>query len=218
MDLKDQSRENIDIVRRGYEGVAKAYREAKDPLQHEIPIIKRFLTVSNNSTILELGCGTGFPIGKALLEAGKNYTGIDLSEKQIELAQEEFPDWKLHFLVAEMLEHVKNSSSGQFTGIVSMFSIRHLPRILHAEIYSEIHRILVSGGLLLIDCTIEPHDGSSDDWTDLGTNLMYWSGYSKEWTMQTLKDLDFKLNSTYEDTKQFFDEEETTLFLLYEKP
>lgn len=217
MVFKDQSKENIEIVKKGYEDAAKAYRDAKDPNQHQIPIFLKFLTETYNSTILELGCATGFPIGKALIEAEKNYTGIDLSEKQIQMAHEEFPDWKHHFLLAEMLEYVKISASDHFSGIVSMFSIRHLPRIHHAELYSEIYRILKPGGLLLIDCTIEPHDGSSDHWVDLGAELMYWSGYSKEWTIQTLKDLNFKLISTYEDTKLFFDEEETTLFLLYEK-
>ena len=130
MDFKDQSKENIEIVKKGYEGAAESYRESKDPTQHQTPIFQKFLTKSENSIILELGCGTGFPIGKTLIEAGKNYIGIDLSGKQIELAHKEFPDWKQHFLLTEMLEYVKNSSSGQFTGIVSMFSIRHLPRIL----------------------------------------------------------------------------------------
>ncbi|MCE7737042.1 MAG: class I SAM-dependent methyltransferase [Candidatus Heimdallarchaeota archaeon] len=218
MTSQNQSKKNIEIVKKGYEGAAEAYREGKDPKQHETPIFQKFLTKTGDSPILELGCATGFPIGKALLEAGKNYTGIDISKKQIQMAHKEFPQWKYQFILAEMLEYVKNCSTNHFTGIVSIFSIRHLPRIHHAELYNELHRILKSRGLLLIDCTIEPHDGSSDDWVDLGAEQMYWSGFSKEWTMQTLKDLDFKLLSTYEDTKLFFEEEETTLFLLYEKP
>jgi ubiquinone/menaquinone biosynthesis C-methylase UbiE len=98
-----------------------------------------------------------------------------------------------------------------------MFSIRHLPRIHHAELYSEIYRILLPGGLLLIDCTSEASDGAFDDWKEIGADLMYWSGFSKDWTMQTLQDLGFLLISRYEDTKIFFGEKETTLYLLYEK-
>lgn len=213
---KDPS-ENIEIVRKGYETAAKTYRAGKDPTQQELLIFKNFLQKTKGATVLELGCATGFPIGKALIEAGVNYTGIDLSEAQIKMAHAEFPQWKHNFLQAEMLNYLKNSPSNKFDGILSMFSIRHLPRIYHAELYTEIYRTIKPGGLLLIDCTIDPHDGSSDDWVDMGADLMYWSGFSKKWTLQTLEDLRFSLLTEYEDTKMFFDTEETTLFLLYKK-
>ncbi|OLS28269.1 MAG: Ubiquinone/menaquinone biosynthesis C-methyltransferase UbiE [Candidatus Heimdallarchaeota archaeon LC_2] len=200
---KSHSVKEIEIVRKGYESVSMKYRKEKDPDQDKIPLFRDFMDHENNNIILELGCGTGFPIGNALLDAGKNYTDIDLSEKQIQLARNEFPPWSNHFLVAEKLEFCRNQGSESFTGVVSMFSIRHLPRIHHAELYDEIYRILKPDGLLFIDCTIEPHDGATDDWTNMGTDLMYWSGFSKKWTMRTLEDLQFKLISTFEDIKTF---------------
>ncbi|MHA2249624.1 MAG: class I SAM-dependent methyltransferase [Candidatus Kariarchaeaceae archaeon] len=211
---KDYSDE-IKLVRKGYEKAAKPYRQGKDNSQHEIPIFQEWLNKPANTKILELGCASGFPIGKAIIESGKDYIGIDLSETQIQLARSEFPKWKEHFQVAEMLDFCQNAPSSTYTGIVSMFSIRHLPRIHHAELFTELYRILQPKGLLLIDCTRNIDRGSTEEW--LGGSQMYWSGFSKDWTMMTLAEIGLKFVNSYEDKKMFHGELETTLFLLYKK-
>ena len=90
MGPKEYSRREIEIVRKGYESVSQKYRNEKDPDQDKVPLFQDFMYQGKNDIILELGCATGFPIGKALLDADKNYTGIDLSEIQIQLAHDEF--------------------------------------------------------------------------------------------------------------------------------
>ena len=96
-----------------------------------------------------------------------------------------------------------------------MFSIRHLPRIHHVELFNEIHRILHPKGLLLVDFPRYTDDGKGTWFGDLP---MYWSSFSEEWSRLTLKELGFELLETFEDVKIFNGEEEKTLFLLYQKP
>ena len=206
---------DIEYVRKGYSLVAKTYRDQKDSGQSDLPIFVEWLNHPNNQgQILELGCGSGFPIAKAILEAQRKYTGIDLSLDQITLAQKEFPIWKAQFHQAEMLEFCRNSPPSLYSGIVSMFTIRHLPRIYHVELFTQIHRILTEDGLLLVDF---PHysDEGQDTW--FGELPMYWSSFSQEWMRLTLQELRFTLIKEFEDVKMFNDKEERTLYLLYQK-
>ncbi len=190
--------------------------ENKDATQSEIPLFLHWLDHPNNSKhILELGCATGFPIAETILSIGRDYTGIDLSSEHIEMATKTFPQWKDHFKEAEMLDFCKNSDSESFSGIISMFSIRHLPRIHHVELFNEILRILEPRGLLLVDFPQYSEDGRGTWFANLP---MYWSSFSEEWSRLTLKELGFELLETYEDVKIFNGEEEKTLLLLYRKP
>ncbi|MHA2000711.1 MAG: methyltransferase domain-containing protein [Promethearchaeota archaeon] len=207
---------DIDFVNKSYALAAKTYRDQKDQSQSEIPIFLEWLNhPDNQGPILELGCASGFPIGKAILDAQHDYLGVDLSSEQIKLAHQEFPKWKDHFQTGEMLKYCRKSPSNFYSGIISMFSIRHLPRIYHIELFTNIFRMLKTNGLLLLDFPIYSDEGR-DTW--FGDLPMYWSSFSQEWMRLTFKELGFALLKSYEDVKIFNGKEERTLFLLYQKP
>ena len=210
-----EAQKNINIVKEGYKKAARSYRDQKNRTQCELPIFQQFLHFSTLKRVLELGCATGFPIAKTILEYGIDYVGIDLSEVQINLARQEFSQWSEKFQIAEMLEFCRECPSSSFDGVISMFTIRHLPRIYHAELYTEIYRILQPNGYMLIDCAFEPDESFDDSW--LGETKMFWSTFSKSWTMQTLKELNFQLLNSYEHNEYFNGALEKTLFLLYQK-
>ncbi|MHA2002001.1 MAG: class I SAM-dependent methyltransferase [Promethearchaeota archaeon] len=206
---------DIEFVKDGYSLVAKTYRDQKDESQSKLPIFLEWLDHSSNQgSILELGCASGYPIAKTILENHRTYTGIDLSGDQIQLAQKEFPVWKEHFQVAEMLAYCKKSPANQYSGIVSMFTIRHLPRIYHVELFTHIYRILTTDGLFLLDFPLYSDEGR-DTW--FGELPMYWSSFSQKWMYLTLTELGFTLLKSFEDVQMFNDKEERTLYLLYQK-
>ncbi|MHA1520761.1 MAG: class I SAM-dependent methyltransferase [Promethearchaeota archaeon] len=215
MDKDEEMDEDIEYVKKGYSLVAKAYRDQKDGEYSKLPIFLEWLNHPNNQgQILELGCASGFPIAKNILEKQRNYTGIDLSLDQINLAHREFPDWRANFHKAEMLEFCRNSPPNMYSGIISMFTIRHLPRIYHVELFTQIYRLLTEDGLLLLDFPLYSDEGR-DTWFD--DSPMYWSSFSQEWMRLTFKELGFTLMKEFEDIKMFNDKEERTLFLLYQK-
>jgi cyclopropane fatty-acyl-phospholipid synthase-like methyltransferase len=207
---------NIKYVQNGYDLVAKNYRKQKDSSYAQLPIFLKWLKHPQNTTkILELGCASGYPIGKAILEQKHDYLGIDLSEEQIYLAKTEFPQWSNCFQLEEMLSFCKSEPSEHYSGIISFFTIRHLPRIYHVELFTNVFRLLKSAGLFLLDFSLYSDEGR-DTWFD--DSPMYWSSFSQEWMFLTLKEIGFKLLDKYEETKIFNGQEERTLFLLYQKP
>lgn len=206
---------DIKFVKKGYSLMARSYRDQKDESQSELPIFLEWLNHPNNQgPILELGCASGYPIAKTILENQRNYTGIDLSLDQISLARKEFPPWKDKFHHVEMLEYCRKSPSNMYSGIVSMFTIRHLPRIYHVELFTHIYRLLTEDGLVLLDFSLYS-DERRDTW--FGDLPMYWSSFSPEWMYLTFKELGFTLIKSFEESKMFNEKEERTLYLLYQK-
>ncbi len=204
----------IRYVQEGYARAARPYRDQKDAEQAEIPLFQHWLHhPQNTGKILELGCASGFPIGSTILTEGREYLGIDLSPEQITLAHTAYPHWRDHFRVAEMLQFCRDQPSHSYSGVVSLFSIRHLPRIYHVELYTEILRILTDTGLFLVDLPGYSDEGRDTWFTELP---MYWSTFSAEWTKLTLTELGFRLVDSFEYVKEFNGQEERTLFHLYQ--
>src|ERR1700761_9027712 len=73
-------------------------------------------TFGAGSTVLDLGCGTGIPVTKILLEAGLNVYAIDASQKMVEDFRHNFPD------VPIACEAVERSAffDRSFDGIISV--------------------------------------------------------------------------------------------------
>src|SRR5690625_5285509 len=64
-----------------------------------IPFMKKYVPVG--SKVIDIGCGSGYGTYK-LYEAGFVATGIDLSEKMIELAKEQFPQEDINYFTCNM--------------------------------------------------------------------------------------------------------------------
>jgi SAM-dependent methyltransferase len=77
------------------------------------------------SHVLDLGCGTGLPTARQLVEAGHRVTGIDLSPGMLKLAQENVPE--AEFRRMDICE-VERYDLGPFDGIAAFFSLLMLPR------------------------------------------------------------------------------------------
>lgn len=207
--------ENIKYVKDGYREVFQKYREQKDDYQIHLPLFKQWLHHPDNiGKILELGCGSGFPIAHTILTTTLNYVGIDLSPEQIKMAQKDYPNFEDHFICKEMLEYCRFQEEKSFSGIISFFSIRHLPRIYHTELYFYIYRILRPQGLLLLDFPEYSEDGR-DVWFD--GSPMYWSSFSLEWNLLSLKETGFTLLAIYKDIQVFNGKKEYTSYGLFQK-
>ena len=58
----------------------------------ERPWLDAFLAhVPESGTVLDLGCGSGEPIARYLIEQGRRVTGVDASPGLIALCRERFP-------------------------------------------------------------------------------------------------------------------------------
>jgi len=165
--------------------------------------------------VLELGFGNGKPIAEDLLESGFEYIGIDISERQLELAGANLPKCRKSFIRAEMLDYCKNEEPDSVGGTIAMFSIFHLPREKHVELFSEIQRILKHGAPLLFTCHPSNWEGVENDWMEAPE--MFWSNFSNRWYKLTLTELGYTFISAYRKITVFNNMEEIQYFLLFVK-
>jgi SAM-dependent methyltransferase len=84
------------IIAAGYDAIAERYRDWTGPHDPTRAWFcdRIFARVPPGGDLLEVGCGAGVPLGAALATRYR-YRGIDVSPRQIELAQAAIPDVEL---------------------------------------------------------------------------------------------------------------------------
>ena len=108
-------------------------------------------------SIADLGCGTGYALGR-LSELGfKRLAGLDIASSMIDIAKKEVPAATYHQGDIEALPY----RDGEFTAIFSSSAIQwcDLRRAL-----LEMHRVLAPGGQLLLSSFVQ---GTLDTWRRL---------------------------------------------------
>jgi SAM-dependent methyltransferase len=105
-----------------YRRHAAAWDEARGDHLREAAWLDRFLDlVPPGGSVLDLGCGSGRPIARCLIERGYAVTGVDSSPELITLCRGRFPDqaWE----VADM----RTLGLGRrFDGLLAWHSLFHL--------------------------------------------------------------------------------------------
>jgi ubiquinone/menaquinone biosynthesis C-methylase UbiE len=135
-----------DLVRTGYNKVASVYLANRDRLKSGKYIQQLLKYVPKNSTILDLGCGAGVPVDDVLLKAGHDVIGIDISSEQIKLARKMCPGGQ--FVVGDIQD--LRMGEYQVQGVVSFYTIFHIPRTKQGELLKIMASYLPKGGMLLI--------------------------------------------------------------------
>jgi SAM-dependent methyltransferase len=112
---------------------------------HERPWLDRFAALlAPGAEILDLGCGSGEPIARDLIERGFSLTGVDPSAPLIELCRRRFPDRP--WIVADMREL---ELGRRFDGIIAWHSLFHLPPDDQRRLFTRLARHLRGGGALM---------------------------------------------------------------------
>lgn len=95
--------------------------------------------------VLDLGCGNGKPIMEYLIQSGLKVTGVDASDKMLELARASFP------LENFILEDMRKLQLGRkFNAIIAWHSFFHLPAADQPDMFRVFADHLHDKGVLLI--------------------------------------------------------------------
>ena len=165
------------VVRSGWNRASVRYRpegRTSDIFGHTLSDHEEWLrpffrTLEPGSDVLDLGCGCGIPDSRLLSERFR-VTGLDISDVQIERARRYVP--YARFLRADMT--TVRFAAEAFGGIVSLYSLIHVPLDEQPPLLHRIYRWLQPGGLLLLITGQEAYTGVQCNW--LGSNAkMYWS-------------------------------------------
>lgn len=105
-----------------YERHALAFDNARGRSLFERTWLDRFLAlVPSGARILDIGCGSGEPIARYLIEQGHAVTGADSSAPMINLCRERFPDHD--WIVGDMRTL---DIGNRFAGLIAWDSFFHL--------------------------------------------------------------------------------------------
>jgi SAM-dependent methyltransferase len=105
-----------------YEQYAAEWDKDRGHFLFEKPELDGFLALlSPGASILDVGCGSAFPIARYLIEQGYDVTGADSSASLIGICRSRFPD--RDWIVADMRELFLNR---RFDGILAWDSFFHL--------------------------------------------------------------------------------------------
>jgi SAM-dependent methyltransferase len=161
------------IVATGYDAIAQRYYEWSDarPSPARLGWLHRALElIPIGSEVLELGCGAGLPVTRALAD-GRSVTAVDMSTTQVGLARANVPQARI--IQADMTTLAFPPAS--FDAVVAFYSLTHVPRAEQEGLLRRIHGWVRPGGLFLATMGAEDSsDEVEDDW--LGVP-MYFSHY-----------------------------------------
>lgn len=158
-------------MRRGYNAVSHRYRRDDDcPHEYTQWLATLGKRLPARASVLDLGCGCGIPVARALAEDGHRVTGVDLSEVQINRARHLVPHGT--FMHADATQ--VSFPDGAFDAVVCLYMLIHLPLEAQPRLISRIARWLRPGGWLLATTGAQAWTGTEDNWLG-GAAAMWWS-------------------------------------------
>jgi SAM-dependent methyltransferase len=180
--------DETDIVRRGYDVVARRYDAWASSLP---PTTERHLELLRSQTpsdarILDLGCGSGRRAAPRRVGAVRRI-GVDISAAQLALARRIDPSFPA--VQADIARPLFRA--GSFDAAVALFSIIHVPRERQPTLFAELASWLRSRAPFVATLGTTDDPGSiEDDW--LGAP-MYWSGFDAGTNLRLLGEAGFRV-------------------------
>lgn len=143
------------------------------------------------SKVLDLGCGTGVPIARYLIENGFRVVGVDESAKMLEIARRVVPEAQL--IQADMREL---DLTERFDAVIAWDSVFHVDRVNHRAIFQRIRNLLEPAGWLLLSAGGSSHEGFT---SEMFGHTFFYSGYDPEELVALLSAEGFEIDLCEED-------------------
>ena len=180
----DAGRDYTELVRSGYDRIAATYNRTR-ALEAEPALAWLIDLLPDGASALDLGCGAGVPITRALAAHCK-VIGVDISAAQLALARKQVPS--ADFVQGDVARI--DFPPATFDAVVSFYAIFHIARDQHAPLFAKIFDWLKPGGSFLATLAMSNEAGYTEDL--LGTE-MYWSNYGVAEYRAMLDDAGFAL-------------------------
>lgn len=182
-------------VREGYENAdyEGLYRDGREIRSEEKDLFQDlFDYIGDSAQILDLGCGTGLPFDRYLIENGYDLIGIDIAEKHVEKARENIPEAEI--IQGDFFEaDVANSS---LDAVVSFYAIFHIPREEHRKLFEKINEWLKPEGYILVTVASTEMEDLKESWN--GAEIK-WSSFEGSKTLEIIEKSGFEIIRTCEE-------------------
>jgi len=166
-----------EIVEQTYDSIAEWYLQWVKGQSNRSPREQYTEKVLENAPtsprVLELGCGPGIPITRMLLDRGAQVVANDISARQLSMAKERCP--QATFVPGDMA--ALSFEDGSFDGVISFFTVFHLPRGEQKDMLTKISSWLKPGGMFVFNLATIDEEEIYGEFLGHG---MFWSSYSVE--------------------------------------
>lgn len=148
----------------GYEQIAPIFIKGRGQAINGVgtsAVRKWARALAKNSTVLDLGCGTGIPVSMVLIDEGMRIYGIDASPTMVKAFQQNFPNNPV------ACEAVEDSLffNRKFDAIIAWGLIFLVPAEAQKVVIQKAANSLQIGGKFLFTAT-----GKRDEWKDAMTD------------------------------------------------
>jgi cyclopropane fatty-acyl-phospholipid synthase-like methyltransferase len=178
------------VVANGYDRITEAYLArygASTVRDHWLSELLNRLPTQGGARVLDLGCGAGIPVARALATAGHTVIGVDGSAGQIRLARVNVP--AAEFIHADMT--AVDFPARSFDAVAAFYAITHVPRFEHGDLLRRVAAWLKPGGLLVASLGADALGDWTGEW--LGTE-MFFSHYDSDKNTALLRDAGFAID------------------------
>lgn len=175
-----------EMVKKSYNKIASKYYTQRDLNKFNGELDKFIELLPQDAHVLDAGCGAGIPTAKYLVNKGLKVTGIDISDTMLRMARKNVPE--AIFLNRDLNELDFKKKS--FDGIISVYTLFHIPKEQHKKILKSFFEILKPGGILLINTGVSELEGVSSFFGE----PMFWSNYEPKKTLELVKSIGFSIS------------------------
>ena len=178
---------HLETVRAGYDTLGPRFGEwgkgvVGDPWERFLDEVADRLP--DGARLLDLGCGNGAKLAR--IDEHLEVVGVDLSEEQLRLARVAVPGATLVCADFEELDF----GPDRFDAVTALYSIVHVPKARHPELFRRIRSWLRPGGLFLASLSVVGGPDRTETW--LGVE-MFFSGWNAETNARHVRDAGFEL-------------------------
>ena len=201
------------VVEAGYDALAPRFLSWSAAIEGDPrgPFLAELVSrLDEEDRVLDLGCGGGLPSTKQLAERFE-VVGVDISQEQLRRARENVPE--ATFAQSDIAE--LDFSEASFDAVTAFYSISHVPREQHADLFERIARWLKPSGYFLASLGAR----GSEDWTGewLGVE-MFFSSYDEATNRLLVQEAGLELVLDDVVTMREREGEATFLWVLARKP
>ena len=177
-----------------YDGFAKTYEENRGFFDISEILDSFFSQLAlAQGDLLDLGCGAGEPVARFFIDRNWSVTGVDFSERMLELATDYVPEMKsLHADITKV-----EFEANQFNAITASYSLFHVPVDEHVQLFENIHLWLRPEGKALFTYATKEYTGSNefDGYKTFMEQDLFYSHKTPDALYADLEKIGFNINS-----------------------
>ncbi|MFD8939020.1 class I SAM-dependent DNA methyltransferase [Streptomyces sp. NPDC059578] len=174
-----------------FDAIGGRYDEAFPHKEGQVTAVSRLLAeLPPGSRVLDVGCGTGIPTARQLVDAGHSVLGVDLSEGMLELARTNVPEAEFQQRDLATLRVAGPDGLGHFDGITCFFTLLMLPRSEIPYALRQFHQLLKPGGVLAMSMVEADLDDAEIPFM---SHFIRVSGFLREELSQVVREAGFEI-------------------------